>query len=104
VAVSARTGDGLAGLLEAIDAQLIAEQGEPTTDSPGLTRARHRIAVGRAAEELTTFLSVMRDASLPSSIAAIHIRTAADALAELIGALKTDDVLDVVFRQFCVGK
>ena len=103
VSVSARTGEGLVELLEAIDAELMAVQGEPS-DRPGLTRARHRVAVSRATDELTTFLSVMHDASLPSSIAAIHIRTAADALAELIGEVRTDDVLDVVFRQFCVGK
>ena len=38
------------------------------------------------------------------SIAAIHVRRAADLLGELIGVVHTDDVLDVVFRQFCVGK
>ena len=38
------------------------------------------------------------------SIAAIHVRQAADALGELIGAVHTDDILNVVFRQFCVGK
>ncbi|HEV7994355.1 MAG TPA: tRNA uridine-5-carboxymethylaminomethyl(34) synthesis GTPase MnmE [Gemmatimonadaceae bacterium] len=104
VEVSARTGDGLAQLLDVIDARLAVERGEPLMDSPGLTRARHRVAVSRAADELTTFITAMRDASLPVSIAAIHVRTAADALAELIGIVNTDDVLDVVFRQFCVGK
>ena len=38
------------------------------------------------------------------SIAAIHVRHAADLLGGLIGVLHTEDVLDVVFRQFCVGK
>lgn len=102
--VSARTGEGLAALLDEIDARLIAERGEPSIDSPGLTRARHQVAVSRAANELKTFLAVMGDASIPSSIAAIHVRTAAEALTELIGVVSTDDVLDVVFRQFCVGK
>jgi tRNA U34 5-carboxymethylaminomethyl modifying GTPase MnmE/TrmE len=32
------------------------------------------------------------------------VRQAADALGELIGVIRTDDVLEVVFRQFCVGK
>jgi tRNA modification GTPase len=104
VAVSARTGMGLARLLETIDARLIAERGEPAIDSPGLTRARHQVAVTRAADELTTFIAVLGNASIPSSIAAIHVRTAAEALAELIGVVRTDDVLDVVFGQFCVGK
>jgi tRNA modification GTPase len=53
---------------------------------------------------LSAFRAAVRDQSLPASIAAIHVRSAADALAELIGVVHTDDVLDVVFRQFCVGK
>jgi tRNA modification GTPase len=102
--VSARTGEGLAALLDAIDAKLIADHGEPSIDSPGLTRVRHQAAVSRAADELASFLAVMSDQSVPSGIAAIHVRTAAETLAELIGVVSTDDVLDVVFRQFCVGK
>jgi tRNA modification GTPase len=73
-------------------------------DAPGLTRARHQAAVSRASDELSAFGEVVRNHSIPASIAAIHIRSAADALAELIGVVRTDDVLDVVFRQFCVGK
>ena len=104
-AVSARTGEGLGTLLDAIDARLAAEHGIPAgDDTPTLTRARHRAAAATAAAELEAFQhALMRDA-LPASIAAIHVRHAADALAELIGVLHTDDVLDVVFRQFCVGK
>jgi tRNA modification GTPase len=41
---------------------------------------------------------------LPATVAAIHVRAAADALGELIGAVQVDDVLDAVFRRFCVGK
>jgi tRNA modification GTPase len=104
VAVSARTGTGLHALLEAIDARLMADHGTPTVDAPGLTRARHQAAVTRAVEELSAFGDAARAASIPLSVAAIHIRSAAEALAELIGVVHTDDVLDVVFRQFCVGK
>jgi tRNA modification GTPase len=104
VPVSARTGEGLQGLLEAIDERLRAEHGAPVADAPGLTRARHQAAVTRASDELSAFGDAVRDGSIPASIAAIHIRSAADALAELIGVVHTDDVLDVVFRQFCVGK
>ena len=104
IPVSARTGEGLQALLEAIDERLRAEHGAPSADAPGLTRARHQAAVTRAAEELSAFLDALREQSLPASIAAIHVRSAADALSELIGVVHTDDVLDVVFRQFCVGK
>ena len=105
VAVSARTGEGLGVLLEAIDAHLAAEHGvPPDDDAPTLTRARHRAAAATAVAELEAFQAeLMRDV-VPASIAAIHVRHAADALGELIGVLHTDDVLDVVFGQFCVGK
>jgi tRNA modification GTPase len=76
----------------------------PDDEMPGLTRARHQTAVTTAVFELESFLDALDQAALPVSIAAIHVRRAADALGELIGVLQTDDVLDVVFRQFCVGK
>jgi tRNA modification GTPase len=105
IAVSARTGEGLAALLEAIDARLAAEHGASANDdAPGLTRARHRAAATTAVRELEAFDEALAADVVPMSIAAIHVRHAADALGELIGVLHTDDILDVVFRQFCVGK
>jgi tRNA modification GTPase len=105
VAVSARTGEGLGALLDAIDARLAAEHGASASDdAPGLTRARHRAAAAAAVRELEAFEEALAADALPMSIAAIHVRHAADALGELIGVVRTDDVLDVVFRQFCVGK
>ena len=103
--VSALSGEGLGALLDAIDAKLATEHGMPPSEAaPGLTRARHRAAAALAAEELEAFVEALTTNALPMSIAAIHVRHAADALGELIGVVHTDDVLDVVFRQFCVGK
>ena len=104
IRVSARTGSGLSELLAAIDGQLMAEHGIQHEDAPGLTRARHQVAVAAAVDELERFSQALDEATIPMSIAAVHVRRAADLLGELIGVLHTDDVLDVVFRQFCVGK
>jgi tRNA modification GTPase len=104
IRVSARTGSGLSELLEAIDRRLMAEHGVQHGDAPGLTRARHQAAVSGAAMELERFNEALSEDTIPMSIAAIHVRRAADLLGELIGVLHTEDVLDVVFRQFCVGK
>jgi tRNA modification GTPase len=105
LSVSARTGEGLGTLLDAIDARLAAEHGMPSDeDAPGLTRTRHRVATATAVKELEAFLEALLANALPMSVAAIHVRHAADSLGELIGAVHTDDILDVVFRQFCVGK
>lgn len=104
IAVSAHTGEGLADLLEMIEETLAAERGLPALDTPVLTRARHGIAVQEAKGNLIDFVAAWRDDLLPASVAATHVRAAGDALSELIGIIGVDDVLDVVFRSFCVGK
>lgn len=104
VAVSAHTGAGLTHLLETIEARLASARGVPMLDAPVLTRARHTIAVREAKQQLTEFVVAWRDDLLPASVAATHVRAAGDALSELIGLVGVDDVLDAVFRSFCVGK
>jgi tRNA modification GTPase len=104
VVVSAHTGEGLPVLLEIIEARLASDRGVPTLDAPILTRARHQVAVAQASTEIERFLTAWRKDELPASVAATHVRSASDALSELIGGIYVDDVLDVVFRSFCVGK
>ena len=104
VSVSATTGAGLRALLDAIQARLARAHGPVELDAPGLTSARQRAAVAAAQAELASFHRVWSDDLVPASIAASHVRAAADALGELIGAVHVDDVLDVVFRRFCVWK
>jgi tRNA U34 5-carboxymethylaminomethyl modifying GTPase MnmE/TrmE len=41
---------------------------------------------------------------LPAPVVASHLHAARGCLEELIGTVHVDDVLDVVFRSFCVGK
>ena len=102
--VSARTGAGLRALLSDIEARIAARHPEAALDAPALTSARQQAAVDAAHGELLAFAAAWRDDALPPSIAAIHVRAAADALGELIGAVAVDDVLDVLFASFCVGK
>ena len=47
---------------------------------------------------------VERAASFRRRWLAVHLRAAAVALEELIGAVEREDVLDLVFRTFCIGK
>ncbi|MFI5255699.1 MAG: tRNA uridine-5-carboxymethylaminomethyl(34) synthesis GTPase MnmE [Gemmatimonadales bacterium] len=104
VSVSAHTGHGLRRLLDLVDERLSERHGEPEPDVPGLTQARHHAAVARAEQDLRAFAVAWSGHQAPAIVAATHIRAAADALGELIGAVGVDDVLDVVFRRFCVGK
>jgi tRNA modification GTPase len=41
---------------------------------------------------------------MPGELVSIDVRTAADALGEITGAITTDEILGQIFSQFCIGK
>jgi tRNA modification GTPase len=104
VAVSVETGDGLAEVMDAVLAAIARRAGTPDMDAPMLTAERHRYGVTRALEEVRAFRERWRTGSIPAPVAAVHLRDAATALEDLIGVVDVEDVLDEVFRRFCVGK
>ncbi|MEP6765284.1 MAG: tRNA uridine-5-carboxymethylaminomethyl(34) synthesis GTPase MnmE [Gemmatimonadaceae bacterium] len=105
LAASAERGTGLSELLTAIVAQLSDDSALSTsTEDTRLTRERHRVAIAGALEEVVAFERAWREEEVPATIAAVHLRSAAHTLDELVGAINVDDVLDRLFRDFCVGK
>jgi tRNA modification GTPase len=101
---SAERGDGLAALLDTLAGLLDAGHLPPDADAPLLTRERHRVALETARAELAGFEEAWRADALPATVAAVHLRAAAGALEELVGAVDVEDVLERLFRTFCVGK
>ncbi|MHB1096117.1 MAG: tRNA uridine-5-carboxymethylaminomethyl(34) synthesis GTPase MnmE [Gemmatimonadaceae bacterium] len=104
VRVSAFTGEGLELLRAAIRSAVTSRVAAPGDDTPIVTRARHSTALGRSGEELRAFRVAWAAGALPAPVAATHLRAAVTALEELIGAVDVEDVLERVFRSFCVGK
>jgi len=104
VTVSAETGAGIQSLLKSIGDTLAREAGAPELDAPVLTQARHQAGVARALAELHDFRKAWREESLPATVAAVHLHAAAEALRDLIGGIDTEQILEEVFRRFCVGK
>jgi tRNA modification GTPase len=94
--ISARTGEGVAALLSALGAK-IAESYESA--APLLTRARHREAL----EEAFSALARAGSAPLPE-LKAEDLRLAWRSLGRITGAVDVEDLLDVIFRDFCLGK
>jgi tRNA modification GTPase len=95
--VSATTGAGLEAFLARLEAAVracIGLGGEAL-----VTRARHREAL----EHCLAALKRSQEASLPE-LAAEDLRLAARALGRITGRVDVDDLLDVVFRDFCIGK
>lgn len=103
--VSAESGANLSQLLANIVAELSARAGDVIgEDATPLTRERHHIAMTQALAEVTAFQQAWLEDEVPATIAAVHLRAAAHILDELVGSISVDDVLDKLFRDFCVGK
>ncbi|MGE0745061.1 MAG: tRNA uridine-5-carboxymethylaminomethyl(34) synthesis GTPase MnmE, partial [Rhodospirillales bacterium] len=95
--VSAATGEGFAALLARLGREAGARLGPGTT--PAITRSRHREALRDCAAALD------RAAVAPApELAAEDLRMAVRALGRITGRVGVEDVLDVVFRDFCIGK
>jgi tRNA modification GTPase len=104
IAVSAVTGEGLGDLRAAIARAVRDAVPEPAEELPLVTRARHAAALSTARAEVDAFRTAWEADALPATVAATHLRAAVHALDELLGGIDVDEVLERVFRTFCVGK
>jgi tRNA modification GTPase len=95
--LSLYTGAGLEGLIATLTAE-IAKRFD-TSGAPLITRARHRAAL----EECLAALRRSAVADLPE-LAAEDLRLATRALGRITGRVDVEDILDVIFREFCIGK
>jgi tRNA modification GTPase len=100
---SALTGEGLDRLKEAVARLAFGRHAALPDLEPVLTRERHRIALARARDALAAALPQLTERR-EAVLAAHHVREAARALEELIGVVDVEEVLERVFRNFCVGK
>ena len=97
--VSAARGEGLEDLTAALG-RFIAERA--AGEHPALLRARHRASADDARCHLA--LALERWDALDDELLAEELRLAARALGRMTGAIGVEDLLDVVFREFCIGK
>ena len=95
--ISAKTGEGVDRLI----ADLAAFAGDlfDAGESPLITRERHRVALQQTVEALRRALAADQE-----ELIAEELRLAARALGGLTGRVDVEDVLDVIFRDFCIGK
>jgi len=100
--VSARTGRGLDELSEAVATALLGSA--PAGGEARLVSSpRHRDALRRAAEHLGA-ATVAWDNGVPADLLAGDLTAALNALGEITGETVGDDLLDVIFARFCIGK
>jgi tRNA modification GTPase len=97
VPVSAKTGEGMDGLLEQLEEMVAARFG--AGEAPVLTRARHRRAVMESIAALERALEAGDDV-----LRAEDLRLAARSLGRITGRVDVEEILDLVFAEFCIGK
>jgi tRNA modification GTPase len=100
LSISAATGEQVEALVKALSAY--AKDYFGATESAVITRVRHR----RALEDTVAALdrAIGEDRSDPEEIIAEELRAAATTLGRLTGRIDVEDILDVIFRDFCIGK
>ncbi|MGH7257238.1 MAG: tRNA uridine-5-carboxymethylaminomethyl(34) synthesis GTPase MnmE [Nitrospiraceae bacterium] len=102
VRLSAQTGAGLPQLRDHIRSSILREGFEPN-EGLYVTNLRHITSLRSAQEGLTHALAAIDD-QLSGEFVAADLRMAADALGEITGAISTDDILNRIFSEFCIGK
>jgi tRNA modification GTPase len=103
VELSVVDGTGLGRLKEILPEMVYGGLVRTGSSVPALTRARQSEAVRSARDHVKAFIEALEDGT-PVEVASALLRPAETALEELLGLISTDEILDRVFREFCIGK
>jgi tRNA modification GTPase len=100
--LSATEGEGLDALMAAL--ARFARDYFTGAESAVVTRARHRQALDQTVAALDRAIGEMADSRSREELIAEELRHATSALGRLTGRVDVEDVLDKIFRDFCIGK
>lgn len=100
--VSALTGQGLAEL-ESLIERLVLGGAASASDLPLVSNPRHQEILRRAHEHVQAAQRT-HAAGLPADFVSIDLTAAVEALGEITGESASEDLLDTIFQQFCIGK
>ena len=103
IAVSTVSGEGLGALRERLRELVFGGVVESRSEVPVVTRARQARHLATARAEVGALGEALRS-GVPPEVASAHLKTAESALEEILGVVSTEDVLDRVFGDFCIGK
>lgn len=102
VAASAQTVGGIAALETAMAARVLGGRA-PSSEAPLVTNVRHRDALLAAADHLAA-AATAAGGGTPAAFVAVDIHAALNALGAITGETVGEDLLDMIFREFCIGK
>jgi len=102
VEISALTGEGLEELEETIVEVVFSGQ-VLASDEPLVSSPRHKDILRRALDHVVSAQEA-HAREMPADFVAIDLTSAVNALGEITGETVTEDLLEVIFSEFCVGK
>jgi tRNA modification GTPase len=100
ISISLKTGDGVSALIKMLQ-QKVQQKLEGKDGAPLLTRPRHRHALAEALGHLQHGLAAPYDRP---ELLAEDLRLAMRAIGRITGQVDVEELLDFVFRDFCIGK
>ncbi|KAL0112670.1 hypothetical protein PUN28_012143 [Cardiocondyla obscurior] len=104
VLISCRTEDGFQNLLQSLTDHFSNICGNPSAESPTISQARHRSHLTQCLRHLQSYFELCANEQHDVAIAAEEIHKAMRELGRITGHVSTNEILDIIFKNFCIGK
>lgn len=103
IEISATENLGISNMEDEIYKYIISGQVEDSSQKLIITNVRHKSALEKTKQAVENILETI-NMGLPMDLMAVDLKEALDSLSEVTGEISTEDLLDHVFSNFCVGK
>lgn len=101
--VDAKSGSGVDDLAEKVRSVFLHSKKADDRDAVVITRARHRDAIVAASAIINRLINSRNEFLIPELLA-VELRDTLSVLACISGQTSNDDLLDIIFSSFCIGK
>lgn len=101
--ISAKDNIGIEDMEEIIYSYIVEENVEDSSEKLIITNIRHKTALEKTKDAIRNIFETI-DAGMPMDLISVDLKEALDSLSEITGEISSEDILDHVFGNFCVGK
>ena len=101
--ISAKEETGIEEMEERIYNYILEEDVEDSSEKLVITNIRHKSALEKTKEAVENIFQTI-DSEMPMDLISVDLKEALDSLSEITGEISSEDILDHVFSNFCVGK
>ena len=101
--ISAKDNIGIEDMEERIYSYIVEENVEDSSEKIIITNIRHKTALEKTKDAIRNIFETI-DAGMPMDLISVDLKEALDSLSEITGEISSEDILDHVFGNFCVGK